>query len=147
MGQTIFISIVVIWLFLILYKAAKAGKLNFKEDIEDDILHSIAEKNPQWYEDAYRLADFRIKKAQYMISEQWAEKRRQKLQEKDHMCELCSTPEQLQIHHIRGYNKIPYEPLQDLVVLCDTCHTLEHLHHGFPNSYEEYMEWDHPLER
>lgn len=44
MGQTIFMVIIVIWIFLILYKAIKAGRLDFQKDIEDDILHSITEK-------------------------------------------------------------------------------------------------------
>lgn len=147
MGQTIFMIVIILWIFLILYKAAKAGRFNFKEDIENDILYSIAEKNPKWYENAHKLADFRIRKAQYLLSDRWQKKRSLKLREQNHMCELCSSPNLLQIHHIRGYNKIPYEPLQDLVVLCDTCHNEEHLKHGFPSTYQEYMEWNHPLER
>lgn len=62
---------------------------------------------------------------QYIQSEEWQEKRAQRLEFANHRCELCNCPDNLHVHH-RSYDNLGDEPIGDLVVLCEECHDVFH---------------------
>jgi hypothetical protein len=47
----------------------------------------------------------------------------------DHQCVLCRSSDDLRCHHV-CYEKLFYEPLVDLLTLCDGCHDRVHRHCG-----------------
>jgi len=61
----------------------------------------------------------------YLKSEAWQGKRKLALERAKYACQLCSSPNNLQVHH-RTYERIGNELLEDLTVLCDGCH--KHFH-------------------
>jgi hypothetical protein len=61
----------------------------------------------------------------------------------DHQCVLCRSSDDLRCHHV-CYEKLFYEPLVDLLTLCDGCHDRVHRHCGlkFPSGVEvKYAHW------
>lgn len=63
----------------------------------------------------------------YMASPEWKAKRKEKLQEVGQRCQGCSSDERLEVHHLT-YERLGHERLEDLMVLCHTCHAAEHGH-------------------
>lgn len=63
---------------------------------------------------------------EYIRSDEWKEKRRQRLEFAKNRCELCFRESALDVHH-RTYERLGDERLSDLIVLCRTCH--RHFHH------------------
>ena len=61
----------------------------------------------------------------YLHSDVWRGKREKKLKEVDDRCQLCYSPDKLQVHH-RTYDRIFNERLGDLIVLCKDCHETFH---------------------
>jgi uncharacterized protein with PIN domain len=61
----------------------------------------------------------------YLKSEQWEIKRQEKFKQVGKRCQVCNGSYRLQIHH-RTYDRIGKEKLDDLTVLCSTCHKLFH---------------------
>lgn len=70
------------------------------------------ERNREWYET-------------YRGSAHWLECRRAALAAASGRCERCGASTSLHVHH-RTYDRIEHEEVQDLEVLCETCHTSEH---------------------
>lgn len=68
----------------------------------------------------------------YLQSPEWAAVRRRKLAEVSR-CEACGGDERLEAHHLT-YDRLGYERMEDLEVLCHWCHMLEHRRAatGFP---------------
>lgn len=62
---------------------------------------------------------------EYLISKEWKDKRNELLDIVWHKCEACWSIEKLICHH-GSYDKVWYEPLHHLFILCDTCHTEYH---------------------
>jgi 5-methylcytosine-specific restriction endonuclease McrA len=58
----------------------------------------------------------------------WNIRRVQILNRDEFKCVKCGSPDALQIHHIKYYNKLQYWEYPDsyLETLCATCHTKEH---------------------
>lgn len=61
----------------------------------------------------------------YLQSEAWQIRRKWKLEQADHRCQVCNSDEQLHVHH-RTYDRIGNERENDLTVLCRDCHALYH---------------------
>lgn len=61
----------------------------------------------------------------YLKSPQWKEKRRFALEFYGNQCGLCGSRYDLEIHH-RSYKNIFRELMEDLMVLCETCHRTHH---------------------
>lgn len=61
----------------------------------------------------------------YLKSPTWAEKRQAKLAEAGYKCQDCRCDERLEVHHLT-YERLGFERLTDLQVLCHWCHMLEH---------------------
>ena len=79
----------------------------------------------------------------YMRSDAWAKKRKERLELDDNHCVMCGrrnglrkdgvTPI-LQVHHIK-YINLGNEPMEDLVSLCGACHRKIHRY------YKRYRSW------
>ena len=117
----LFIAFFVIYLFI----------LN-ASDNNEPILHgpNLQQSDPQAY--------FMHKKAAYLQSSIWQQKRNQTLQRDNYACTSCGRHTSLNVHHIR-YSNIFNEQPADLLTLCSDCHTALHDRVGYPSTYEDYM--------
>lgn len=61
----------------------------------------------------------------YLNTEHWHTMRRLALDAAEERCQLCYSPQRLQVHH-RTYERLGRERLADLTVLCDSCHEAFH---------------------
>jgi hypothetical protein len=59
------------------------------------------------------------------MSKDWDRLKRQKLNAVGNTCQICNSPDNLHVHH-RTYKRIFNERLNDLTVLCASCHLLFH---------------------
>lgn len=60
----------------------------------------------------------------YMRSDDWQAKRQERLEMDGYTCQVCGrTDSPLQVHH-RSYAKLGDEPLDDLITVCETCHSV-----------------------
>lgn len=57
----------------------------------------------------------------YLASLWWKEQRDKALEYAGYRCQLCNSPDELNVHH-RTYERLGCELPQDLTVLCKTCH-------------------------
>lgn len=62
---------------------------------------------------------------EHLRSEGWRTTRRHKLDHAANRCEMCFSARNLQVHH-KTYDRVPFERLTDLIVLCETCHQRHH---------------------
>jgi hypothetical protein len=62
---------------------------------------------------------------EYLQSDEWKAKRKQKLEAVNYQCEKCGTAKNIEVHHL-NYDRLGFEKLEDLVVLCKTHHTTVH---------------------
>lgn len=61
----------------------------------------------------------------YLQSDHWQALREQALERDNHQCQNCGTQDDLQVHHL-AYGKSGDEILEDLVTLCEDCHSELH---------------------
>lgn len=127
--------------FLFLFSVVAIRLLIYKYFLED----TLERTDEDLYEELQKLFAFRKEKEIYLASSEWREKRKEVLFRANYLCESCNTKKKLHIHHTSGYNLIPNEPITCLVALCSKCHKLQHDHYGYPQTYNEYMEWNAPL--
>ena len=89
------------------------------------------------------LRAFREMKKNYLDSEIWLKKRNRRLFRDNLTCQSCGAKDEpLDVHHIAGYNEIPFEGIECLRSVCRRCHKFQHEVHGFPKTYEDYLKWD-----
>src|SRR5438874_456134 len=62
---------------------------------------------------------------EYLESPEWQSRRLLALQHAGHRCQVCNSPDGLEVHH-RTYERIGNEELEDLTVLCHRCHEIFH---------------------
>ena len=76
--------------------------------------------------------------AEYLQTDHWKRVRQMKLNRSDGRCEKCPARKNLQVHH-KTYEHRGLEDyyLDDLILLCDICHRLEHQRMG-----EDVSEWE-----
>lgn len=79
------------------------------------------------------------------ISPVWQRLRRKKLQ-LNPVCEICQSAFNLQIHHVRYPSIWGEEQLEDLMTLCDRCHSEVHRKSGGANIPEECIISRYPEE-
>lgn len=60
------------------------------------------------------------------VSPIWETLREQRLLKDDYHCKRCGTPFNLQVHHVKYPDVWGEESINDLVTLCDTCHSSVH---------------------
>lgn len=63
--------------------------------------------------------------AAYRRSSHWRDIRRQALERDGHCCTTCKGTVKLEVHH-RTYERVGKELLEDVIVLCQRCHAVEH---------------------
>lgn len=61
----------------------------------------------------------------YIRSQDWYKRRYGALKRAGGKCQVCSSTEQLQIHH-NSYANLGHESAADLVCLCEKCHQIFH---------------------
>ena len=69
-------------------------------------------------------------KAAYLQSTEWQNLRQLVFSRDNHQCQLCSSPNALNCHHI-SYENLGSESLDQLVTLCQDCHSALHLRLGY----------------
>lgn len=57
----------------------------------------------------------------YLQTKHWKVVAARARQRAEHRCQLCNSPDNLEVHH-RTYERRGHESESDLTVLCDTCH-------------------------
>lgn len=72
-----------------------------------------------------RMRSSREAYERYLTSPTWKAKRLEALEAAEFRCAGCSNSDALQVHHLT-YERLGFERLTDLMVLCEQCHALEH---------------------
>lgn len=67
----------------------------------------------------------RLNYKNYLQSEQWREKREMVFRFNGRQCVHCGSEKRLHVHHVT-YENLGNEKLEDLMVLCESCHAEEH---------------------
>lgn len=62
---------------------------------------------------------------EYIRSPKWLQKRLAALARAGYKCQLCSSTIKLHTHH-NSYDHLGNEPMEDLCVMCERCHSLYH---------------------
>jgi 5-methylcytosine-specific restriction endonuclease McrA len=60
---------------------------------------------------------------EYLLSPQWQEKRSMAIYCAGNRCQVCNSPDNLEVHH-RTYERLGCEAIADLTVLCSDCHRM-----------------------
>lgn len=120
------------------------GKKDFKVIEREYPDYSVMKQDNPYYKDGKQLAAFLLEKQEYLGSEKWQKKRKKVFRRDDYMCSVCGTTERLEGHHIK-YSEVPNEPISHIVTLCRSCHQSQHDTYGYPSTYQEYMDWNHPI--
>lgn len=90
----------------------------------------------------YELKLFMDMKYKYLKSYIWKDKIHQVKVRDNWSCVLCNSSKELVVHHLKDYDRIPNEPISSLVLLCRTCHQIQHDYYGYPTTLEEYKNWN-----
>ena len=61
----------------------------------------------------------------YLKTKHWKDKRKDVLKRAKYKCQLCSSKDTLHVHH-NTYENIGKEKKEDLIVLCEKCHSKFH---------------------
>lgn len=61
----------------------------------------------------------------YLKTQHWQKTRKAALERAEHRCQLCNTPNKLEVHH-RDYTRKGYERPADVTVVCADCHARQH---------------------
>ncbi|MDB1924049.1 HNH endonuclease [Clostridium tertium] len=75
--------------------------------------------------DSYKKESKKLEYQEYLNSPHWKETRLKALKRAGNRCQLCSSTNNLNVHHNTYKNK-GNEDLKDLVVLCRDCHAKFH---------------------
>ncbi|MHB1956163.1 MAG: HNH endonuclease [Sulfobacillus sp.] len=70
----------------------------------------------------YHRSDYRA----YLESPQWKQLRSEALRRAKYLCQICASPQKLQVHHRKYPRFLGTEPVEDLTVLCHRCHRQWH---------------------
>jgi hypothetical protein len=93
--------------------------------------------------EALKLFIFRQNKRAYLQTIFWHTTRKQIYIRDRYTCQSCGiTNVPLHVHHLRDYDKLGYESLDSLTSVCEDCHTYQHLIYGYPQTYDDYMNWN-----
>lgn len=64
---------------------------------------------------------------EYIHSPEWRELRVQALKRDKYTCQMCGTGKNVQVHHVNYKNLGTAQELEDVVTLCDDCHSKVHV--------------------
>ena len=105
---------------------------------DSDTYHNISITNNN-------LTRFMYIKSKYLKSQEWKDKRKLVLKRDHYKCKSCKSYNDLEVHHLSGYTNIPNESIESLVTLCRSCHQIWHDKHGYPETYQDYVNWSHSI--
>ena len=118
----------------LLYRERMMGKSK-KDDVEDDprwwgVVFFLGRCMRLQHKDNPEMLDtindnWKYMYGDYLKSHQWKDKAKQAKERAGNRCQLCNSPNKLQVHH-RTYERIGLEDNSDLIVLCDSCHRKFH---------------------
>lgn len=128
MAELVYIILVIAIILLIDYKEGRTKE--FKPKVS------------YVFSESYKLEQFRLLKKEYLSSQSWKTKRVKALELANNQCTHCGTKNNLNVHHDYGYKLIPNEPISCLRVLCSHCHTKLHEKYGYPQTLNEYYNFD-----
>ena len=86
-------------------------KIDVDYNILEDYYHVIFIKNKDY--------------KNYLKTKHWKDKRKDVLKRAKYKCQLCSSKDILHVHH-NTYENIGKEKKEDLIVLCEKCHSKFH---------------------
>lgn len=69
----------------------------------------------------------------YIKSKRWKSKKRQAFEHFGNRYSICGKDYDLQVHHLT-YERLGNEPMDDLMILCQDCHAVEHEESGYADS-------------
>ena len=72
-----------------------------------------------------RCPAFWLEYGKYINSEEWKEKRIERIELDGYKCRFCGSAKNLEVHHI-NYSSAPNEDMDDLLTLCHSCHQTLH---------------------
>lgn len=89
------------------------------------------------------LFSFRENKRAYLKDPKWQYKRYLVFERDNFTCRSCGISNtELHVHHLRDYNRLGHESTSSLVTLCSPCHQYQHDQLGYPQTYDDYMNWN-----
>ena len=94
------------------------------------------------FSESYKLEQFKLLKKEYLSTQSWKTKKAKALKLANNKCTHCGSKNNLNVHHDYGYKLIQNEPISCLRVLCSTCHTRLHEKYGYPQTLDEYYNFD-----
>lgn len=92
----------------------------FEVHVFTEICHMAQEINDMW-----GGLDVKVDYQDYLKSEHWKVTRNASVQRASFRCQVCNSPDKLEVHH-RTYERLWDELPEDLTVLCSECHDLFH---------------------
>lgn len=63
----------------------------------------------------------------YLNSDHWKKIRASALRRDEYKCQMCGTAKNLEVHHVRYDSLGTDEEINDVITLCDDCHTKVHV--------------------
>ena len=127
MAELVYIILVIAIMILIDYKERT-------KEFKPEVSYAFSE--------SYKLEQFRLLKKQYLSTQSWKAKKAKALKLANNQCTHCGSKNNLNVHHDYGYKLIPNEPISCIRVLCSTCHTRLHEKYGYPQTLDEYYNFD-----
>ena len=100
-------------LFNTLYKLLELWRISVRSGVPFKVQKEGEESLPKF---TYR---------EYRTTAKWKELRDITIYEAEGKCQICNSPENLEVHH-RTYERIGNEHLDDLTALCRKCHSKFH---------------------
>jgi 5-methylcytosine-specific restriction endonuclease McrA len=91
---------------------------DINRDAENNLLREFVKVNNLESSHYYKYQE-------YLRSPQWKEKRVLVMARDNNTCQHCKNTTATEIHHVR-YDNIFDEPLEDLISLCNLCHSQAH---------------------
>ncbi len=129
-------------------KHARYNELNSqKNNLSNSDLSEWAELD-SWYQEEFPipvlsltlantdLTSFKYLKKKYMESKEWKHLKNSVLFINNSKCEMCADDENLDVHH-KTYKHIGHENMDDLAVVCRSCH--EEIHDEYGYDYNHYF--------
>lgn len=117
----------ILLIIIIIFISIVSSILVFRNENKKDNLLSERKKN-RIYTDLKELSNKekrKIEYKEYLNSEHWKKIRVKALERAGNRCQLCSSKNNLNVHHNTYVNR-GHEDLKDLVVLCKECHAKFH---------------------
>lgn len=82
---------------------------------------------------------------EYLISKKWEWYKKAIYHIYNNECYICGNKERLHVHH-KTYDRLYHEDMDDLVLVCDNCHSDIHWEKDFTKRYNELLNEDSDLE-